>query len=205
MPRDPKTGAFIDQATFDAIVAEEGHPESGGADRVHQHYGDRPQASPLTVILLVAMLAMGAFLAWKQFRPSTPTGPAPIVIPSGNLDSLVAPIRQKLAYDPAKAAKVFRAYSGFRDALAGPSGQRVIDTRVFAAVTAALLTDIDAGGGTPIGRDIDQAVAAHLGITWGRDKPGEPEGWEFRKFTPADVGRLVEITGAIAVAAEAGL
>ena len=204
MPRDPKTGQFVSQEVYDAIVAEEGHPDPAAYPH-HElppvRYVERQRASPLTAILLLAVIVMGGFIIWQSTRG--PIGPVPVVVPDNSVSTLVAPIKAKLAQDPAKAVQVFQAYSGLRDALAGTSGARVIDTRVFAAVTTALLTDIDAAGGIPIGGDIDRAVATHLGISWGRDGSDDPEGWEFKKFGPAERAKLVEIVGAIARAAEA--
>lgn len=156
------------------------------------------------IVIIVLCGVVGWLLVRTQATPGqhpVPT-PAPVVVPAVNLDAIVAPLKTKLSYDPEKAKVVYRLYSGFSEALAGKSGDRIVDTRVLENVTQAYLSDANAMGGTPIGREIDEAIAAHLGIGWGSDAPGEAAGWEFKAFTPGDRAKLVEITNAIANAAK---
>lgn len=205
MPRDPQTGEFVSQEVYDAIIAEEGPgPQPADQPRPYQApttSAEAPRANPITMLMFVVVLLLGGYIVFKEIRPAGDAGP--IVTPSSQADAAVASIGAKLAGDPAKAAEVAKAYSGLRDALAGVSGNRVTDSKVYAAVSIALLTDLDANTGTPIGRDIDQAVASYVGIQWGTDGPGDPAGWEFKTFTAADRARLVEIVGAIARTAKA--
>ena len=69
MPRDPQTGQFVSQEVYDAIVAEEGQPNP----QTYPHnelppvrYVERPRSSPLTAILLVAVIGMGGFIVWQS-------------------------------------------------------------------------------------------------------------------------------------------
>lgn len=221
MFKHPETGKFISKAEYEAIMAEreekqsESRPVEYGPAPVRQvsmqsgnSFNPMGCVVPMMAAMMLFMLVgfgVGGYLLWQANRTPAPPVPAPNVVPvNPSLDALTNPIKQKLAYDPAKAKKAFAAYAGFRDAMMGPSGRRVTDTRVFASVHSALLQDVDAGGGTPIGRDIDQAIASHLGISWGRDTDGK-EGWEFKSFNDSDRMRLAEILGAISSAAESTL
>lgn len=223
--QQPPRGVYPDDRPPELYVRR-GHEVSGGYvnPRAADHYIPEPSqadgryydepdegsslAGCLVVILFGLVLLLGGWLAWdKAIRPAIWPAPAPAPVPdirpAPGLQSLTAPIAQKLSHQPEKARAVWKAYSGFSEALDGPSGERVENTRTFASVSQALLKDIDAGGGTPIGREIDEAVAEHLGIEWGRDD-GE-EGWEFKSFDDRDRDKLVEITAAIAAAAEGTL
>jgi hypothetical protein len=226
MPKHPDTGKYISNAAYERLMRsrrKHAEPESDiepsdrpemdldprqpGDDYRYPAHSSPTPSGCLIFLMGLCLIGLTSFVVWDRLSRDKSPAPAPpvapVVTPAGPvLDGLVAPIRQKLAYEPEKARKVFAAYSGLRDAIQGPSGQRVTDTRIFAAVTSALLTDIDAGGGTPIGRDIDQAVASHLGISWGRDSASTAEGWEFKQFADADRVKLVEVLGAIAKAAE---
>ena len=162
-------------------------------------------------IFLILTLSFGMFaaaMAWQVFAkpaaalvvvPVTPVGPVP-VIPNASLDALVAPIKTKLAYDPAKAFEVQKNYAGMADAIEGASGSRVSDTRILETVMQAYLTDLNDMGGTPVGAEIDTAVGQALGLDKSTD-PKDP-GWSYRAFDASDRAKLVAIFRAIATAAE---
>lgn len=203
MPRDPKTGAFVTQEVYDAIIAEEGTPPPTSPAWTQPptpaQYPPQPvKASFSTMVLTVLVIGLIGYIAVKELM-----GPAsvPAPVPVNDVVSITAPIAAKLMGNPAKAALVENTYRGFADAVAGRSGSRVTDTKVFAAVTTALLTDIDAGTVNPIGKEIDAAVGSYLDIKYGRDAPGEAEGWEFKTFTETDRAKLVQVLQAISEAA----
>ena len=153
----------------------------------------------MLVMMFLFMVIMAGAFAWYVMRtPATPVAPTPAVVPAGNLAALVAPIAAKLEHDPAKAREVYRVHAGLAEALQGPSGKRITDTRVMEAAVSALLRDAEVTGGVSVSNEIQQAVAAHLGIEWGSD--GDSVGWEFKQFTAADQTKLAEITAAIAKA-----
>lgn len=153
-------------------------------------------------ILIVLMLSVIAFLIYDRHRsPAVAPQPAPAVVPAtpvGNTAAFVEPIRVKLAGDRAKAAIVADAYLGFGAALAGKSGQRVVDSRTLEAVQKAYLTDVDALGGVAVGTEIDAAIGGYLGMTKTTGKDG---GWEPIAFNESHRVKLVEIVNAIAEAA----
>lgn len=154
---------------------------------------------PLMFAMLVAMMA---FLIWDRTRPVTVVPAVPAVVPVvNNLATFTEPIRVKLATDKAKAAVVADTYAGMRDALAGPSGARVTDSRIFETFSQATLTDLDTKGGVAVGAEIDTAIGTYLGMTKSSD-PKEP-GWTPIQFDAATRTKLVEIVGAIATTAEA--
>lgn len=154
-------------------------------------------AGCMTPIMFFMMLAMMVFLVYDRTRPvAQPT--IPVVVPATVAD--LSLLKTKLASDKAKAAIVADAYTGLRDALAGPSGQRVTDSRVFELVSRAFLTDLDARGGVAVGTEIDAAIGAYLGMVKSNDL-NDP-GWEPMQFDSVKRARLVEIVGAIAYAAE---
>lgn len=220
MPTHPDTGEDISNPVYEAIMAERARAEALLRDkeavsrpRFDQYErapqpvaaGVPPMMSFMFFVMFLGMMAMGGFIAWQSMSGPAAAPPAPVVVPGGSVDVLVAPIKMKLAYYPDKALATWKAYSGFRDALK-KSGERVKNTRDLAYVQSAILSDIDIQPGmTPIGRDIDQAIATQLGITWGRDNADEPEGWEFKSFDDSDRAKLVVIVDAIARAAEAAL
>jgi hypothetical protein len=151
-------------------------------------------------IMFATMMAMMAFMVWDRTQ-SPPVAPVPVVVPTPivDLSAFTAPITAKLATDKAKAIQIEAAYIGFRDALAGASGARVTDSRVFESVSRAFLTDLDAKGGVSVGAEIDNAIGSYLGMTKSTDAK-EP-GWEPIQFDAAKRSRLIEIVGAIATAA----
>lgn len=155
------------------------------------------------LFFLVFITVAGLFVYERYFRGGssvTPPAPTPVVIPAGDLAELVTPIKEALAQDPAKALIVSRAYTGFKDALEGPSGKRVADSRILELVQGSILEDLDTAKGTMVGRQIDEAIAGHLGIEWKDDSSGK--GWEPKTFNDADRRKLIEVIGAIAKAAE---
>lgn len=222
MAKHPDTGEDISGPVYNAIMNERAlaaeavlRTQAASSQRLNDY--ERVQPSPerptgispllsfMFFVMFVAMICMGGFTLWIVMRGGAVAPVAPVVVPSNNVDAMVAPIRQKLAYDPDKAKATWKAYSGFREAIK-KSGERIRNTQDLAYVQSAILKDVDIKPGkTPIGRDIDQAIATQLGITWGRDKPGEAEGWAFKAFDDADRVKLAEVIDAIARAAEAGL
>ncbi len=213
--RHPTKGSWVSYDEWRSAVEAGGvtvaEPDAGGPEALLTDPAPnlrpymQPGPSPLTLLFGFVVVVAVALLVWDRFREhggSRPAPqPAPVVVPSGEAARMAEPVAERLAYQPEKARAVWKAYSGLRDAIDGASGQRVADTRVLAAVTKALLEDVDAGGGEPVGRQIDEAVAGYLGIGWGADEDGT-EGWEFKKFSDADRQKLVEILDAIATAAE---
>ena len=132
---------------------------------------ERPRSSPLNAILLLAVIGMGGFIVWQSTRG--PIGPAPVVVPDHSVRYVGGADQSKTSPRSSQGGTRFSKLTA-GCAMRWPALRvtRVTDTRVFAAVTTALLTDIDAAGGIPIGGDIDRAVATHLGISWGRDRIG---------------------------------
>lgn len=157
-----------------------------------------PTGCLVVIVIALLMLVIG-WMAYRELgggsQPAPPPGPAPA--PQVDLRSYTQPIAAKLAYDPAKAERVRDVYAGFRDALAGPSGKRMTDSRVLKQVQSAMLTDLDTKGGQSVGAEIDQAIGGYLGITKNTDKEG---GWEPKAFDDDDRRKLVEIVGAISQA-----
>jgi hypothetical protein len=148
-------------------------------------------------IMFFMMMGMMAFMVWDRSQsPATPV--APVVVPVADLSAFTAPITAKLATDQAKAARVESAYIGLRDALAGPAGQRVTDSRIFESVSRAFLTDLDAKGGVSVGTEIDNAIGAYLGMT--KSTEGTETGWEPMQFDAVTRSKLIAIVGAIATA-----
>lgn len=233
MPQHPDTGETISGPVYEAIMAERARAaELLDAEReaIAEALAAEPAPKPiaptaemmagksskvekllgcLIALVLVVILVgfpVGGYFVYKAINASTrPDAVVPVVTPVTNLAAITKPIADKLAYDPAKASEVFKAYSGFAEALKTKSADRIKDTRVLAAVQSAFLTDIDSSMTTPVGKEIDQAIAAHLGLGWGSDGPGDAAGWEFKTFTDADVKKLAEILQAIADAAETAL
>ncbi|MEM1225976.1 MAG: hypothetical protein AAGJ40_09765 [Planctomycetota bacterium] len=183
-------------------------PPSRERQRRYEPYGRQPRPSIMPFMMLVMfmmMTAMGGFIAWQHFKSPAQVPVTPVVVPAGNVDALVAPITAKLSYEPAKAEAVRKAFRGYSEALKGASGARITDSRVLNTVNQAFATDLGLSGGVSVGNEISAAIAAHLGIEWGSDGPGEESGYEFTTFDESDIAKLVEITGAIARAAEAAL
>jgi hypothetical protein len=153
---------------------------------------------PLMFVMIIAMMG---FLIWDRSRPVTVVPAVPVAVPVvNNLAAYTDPIRLKLATDKAKAAIVADTYAGMRDALSGPSGARVTDSRIFETFSRATLTDLDTKGGIAVGAEIDTAIGSYLGMTKSSD-PKEP-GWTPMQFDAATRAKLVEIVGAIATTAE---
>lgn len=183
------------------------YPEADGP----YGYAYREPASGAGLLKFVLTLAVLAVLAWliidKVTANRTPPSPAPapVVAPSSDLRVHTDPIKQKLAYDPAKARIVRDAYAGFRDALAGPSGKRVSDSRVLETVQKSFLEDLQTNTGTSVGAEIDAAIGGYLGIERSKDEKTGEEGWEPKSFDDSDRKKLAEIVGAISRAAEESL
>jgi len=158
---------------------------------------------PVAGILVSAMFAVMAsaltFMALSRYDRDRPE-PVPVVVPINNLAAFTAPIRAKLATDRAKAAVVADAYLGLCGAIAGKTGERLTSSRIFEAAHGAFLTDLDAMGGVAVGAEIDQAIGSYLGMT---KTAGADGGWEPIAFDASHRVKLVEITAAIAEAAEA--
>lgn len=153
-------------------------------------------------IMFAIIVAMFGFMIWDRSRPVTVVPAVPVVSPVvNNLAAYTEPIRLKLATDKAKAAIVADTYAGMRDALAGPSGARVTDSRIFETFSQATLTDLDTKGGVAVGAEIDAAIGGYLGMTKSVDLK-EP-GWNPIQFDAATRAKLVKIVGAIATTAEA--
>jgi hypothetical protein len=151
-------------------------------------------------LMFAMVIAMFAFIVWDRRQPVA--APTPVVAPVvNNLAAFTDPIRVKLATDKAKAAVVADTYTGMRDALSGPSGARVTDSRIFETFSRATLTDLDTKGGVAVGAEIDAAIGGYLGMTKSTD-PKET-GWNPIQFDGATRAKLVEIVGAIATTAEA--
>jgi len=170
----------------------------------HDWQMERPALKPFSVLMLMifaSWLSITVFLMIDRYaRPSVTPEPAPVVVPVNNLESFVAPIRAKLAGDRAKAATVADAYVGLCAAIAGKTGQRLTSSRIFEAAHEAFLTDLDATSGVAVGAEIDQAIGSYLGMT---KTTGADGGWEPITFDESHRVKLVEITAAIAEAAEA--
>jgi hypothetical protein len=168
-------------------------------------FSKRPRfnlAGCMQPLMFVMIIAMMGFLIWDRSRPVTVVPAVPVVVPViNNLAAYTDPIRLKLATDKAKAAIVADTYAGMRDALAGPSGARVTDSRIFETFSRATLSDLDTKGGIAVGAEIDTAIGSYLGMTKSSD-PKEP-GWTPMQFDAATRAKLVEIVGAIATTAEA--
>jgi hypothetical protein len=179
-----------------------------------------PQRSPMLLVgclftvAMVMMLGVIGLLLWDRYsdRRSPDVAPVP-VMPVNNLAVYTAPIAAKLATDKAKAAIVADAYTGLTAAIAGKSGQRLTSSKIFEAAHAAFLTDLDAMGGVAVGAEIDQAIGSYLGMTKdvpivtqneaGQFIPQSEPGWNPIAFDASHRAKLVEITAAIATAAEA--
>ncbi|MGV3484783.1 MAG: hypothetical protein ACO1RT_10230 [Planctomycetaceae bacterium] len=150
------------------------------------------------------LFVMCGFTIWMALRPQVAPqplpAPVPVVVPGVGLSAYTAPIKAKLATDRTKAAMVADAYLGLRDALAGPSGQRVTDSRVYESVSRAFLTDLDTRAGVQVGAEIDAAIASYLGMGKSID-PKDP-GYDVTPIDHAKRAKLIEIVGAIAAAAE---
>lgn len=227
MPKHPDTGEDISNPVYEAIMSERKRAaDLLDAEReaiANQLAAEPAQLSPppqmmaapkssntekmlgclialLLAVILIGFPAGGIF-AWKKIQEIDRPTPVAPVTPTVNLDALVKPIANKLAYAPDKAMKVRDAYLGFAEALQTKSADRVKDTRIFAAIQSAFLQDIDAGGEPAVGKEIDQAFAAHLGLQWGSDGPGEAAGWSFKSFTQTDITKLTEVAKAIGEAA----
>ncbi|MEL6895360.1 MAG: hypothetical protein AAFP90_04585 [Planctomycetota bacterium] len=186
------------------------YPDIGDSDRHDEFFEDfSPRTSIsrlggcLLVIVLLIVVVQGVFIA--KMMLASPTDPSPVVKPDSPLADVVEPIRNKLSYDPAKARVVWKTYSGFADALDGPSGARMVNTRVLASVQSSLLKDLDTAGGTKVGKEIDAAIGRHVGITSSAADDNDSAGWEFKAFDDDDRRELVEICKAIASAAEGTL
>ena len=221
MPKRDSHGRFLPKGADNRPSGDEAHhterspaERARGADNYPAHdamygYRDREPASIVGLVKFVLTLVVLALLAWlvidKVTAERTPPTPSPVVVPAAELSALTDPIREKLAYDPAKARVVRDVYAGFRDALAGPSGKRVTGSRVLEQVQAALLEDLDTNSGVTVGAEIDAAIGGHLGIERSEDEETGEEGWEPKTFSDADRKKLVEIVGAISRAAEEAL
>lgn len=170
-------------------------------------YEDEPRSLSgcliaVAVVVFLLLSVAVAVLLYRDFkRSNTPPQPAPVVTPvSGDLSALLAPLRSKLASDRAKAAVVADAYTGLADALRGPSGKRITNTRIYETVSRGFLTDVDARGGVAVGGDIDAAIAAWIGSSRSTD-PKDP-GYEAVTIDDSKRARLIEVVAAIARTAE---
>lgn len=177
-------------------------------DLARYHDGDDPRPTANTPIVLMgcvvvmmfaSMMFVIAFLIYDRssIRPSPDVTP---IAPAVNLTAYTAPIAAKLATDPDKAAIVTDAYLGLTAAIAGKTGPRLTSSRIFETAHAAFLSDIDAMGGVAVGAEIDQAIGSYLGMV---KATGDDAGWEPIAFNESHRVKLVEITTAIAAAAEA--
>jgi hypothetical protein len=193
-------------------VEDIGHPPMDiepAYDLANYHDGDDPRPSGNTPLVLMgcmfilSMSLMGsvtAFVVYDRFFRNPTPDVAPVVVPVNNLSAFTAPITAKLATDSAKAKIVADAYTGLTAAIAGKTGERLTSSRIFEEAHAAFLTDIDAMGGVAVGAEIDQAIGSYLGMT---KTTGADGGWEPIAFDASHRVKLVEITAAIAEAAEA--
>jgi hypothetical protein len=173
-------------------------------DEYEDHDWDYSQPRfPAAGIFVSAMFAVMAsaltFMALNRHDRDRPE-PVPVVVPINNLAAFTAPIAAKLATDRDKAAIVADAYLGLAVAIAGKTGERITSSRIFETAHAAFLTDLDAMGGVAVGAEIDQAIGSYLGMT---KTTGTDAGWEPIAFDASHRVKLVEITAAIAEAAEA--
>jgi hypothetical protein len=173
-----------------------------------------PPRFPVAMLLMTIALAVTSTLAVRSFFDDRNSPePTPVVAPVNNLSAFTAPITAKLSTDKAKAAIIDDAYTGLCAAIAGKTGERLTSSRIFEAAHAAFLDDLDALGGVAVGAEIDQAIGSYLGMTkgvpvvtlnaaGGYDVQSDP-GWEPIAFDASHRVKLVEITAAIAKAAEA--
>lgn len=204
-PKPPTPPPVQDADRDDGHPAMDIEPEY---DLAQYHDGDDPRPTANTPVVLMGcvvvmmfamMMFVVAFLIYDRStnRPSPDVAPA---VPVNNLTTYTAPITAKLATDQAKAAIVDDAYVGLCAAIAGKNGQRLTSSRTFETAHAAFLTDLDAMGGVAVGAEIDQAIGSYLGMT---KATGDDPGWEPIAFDQSHRAKLVEITAAIAAAAEA--
>ncbi len=164
----------------------------------------RPNNGCMIPIMFAMMIGMFGFLIWDRTQASVVAPVAPVVTPVGPVVDLTAymiPLRTKLSVDPAKAAVVADVYKGFADAMAGPSGARVTDSRVFEMVSRAVLIDLQTSGGVVVGEEIDAAIGSYLGMRRSTD-PKEP-GWDPMTFDTTHRAKLIEMLRAISTTAEA--
>ena len=177
-------------------------------DGYYDEYDDGPRSLSgclvpvLFAVVAVLMIAV-AVLIYRDIKQSLlpHPQPAPVVTPvSGDLSALLAPLRSKLASDRAKSAVVADAYTGLADALRGPSGKRITNSRIYETVSRGFLTDVDARGGVAVGGDIDAAIAAWIGSSRSTN-PDDP-GYEAVTIDDAKRARLIEVVAAIARTAE---
>lgn len=176
-------------------------------DGYYDEYDDGPRSLSgclvpvLFAVVAVLMIAVAVMLYRDFKRSNTPPQPAPVVMPvSVDLSHLLAPLRSKLAGDRAKSAVVADAYTGLADALRGPSGKRITNSRIYETVSRGFLTDVDARGGVSVGGDIDAAIAAWIGSSRSTD-PKDP-GYEAVTIDDSKRARLIEVVAAIARTAE---
>jgi hypothetical protein len=120
----------------------------------------------------------------------TPT-PVPVVPePSESLRGLAQPIVEKLANDKAKAGQVATTFAGFSDAI------RVVpidSVAKFANVTGSAIKTLGISPGNPIGQDIDDLLATHMGVSRNAERK-----WLDRPLTQADRDKAAEAFMAVA-------
>lgn len=178
---------------------------------VYEPYYEPPRF-PVAMILMTIALAVTSTIAVISFIDDRKAPePTPVVVPVNNLSAFTAPIKVQLATDPAKAKVVADAYVGLSSAIAGKTGERLTSSRIFESAHAAFLTDLDAMGGVAVGTEIDQAIGSYLGMAKvnnvgalvSNSSNSDIAGWEPIPFDQSHRVKLVEITAAIAEAAEA--
>jgi len=187
------------RATDRVAVSKVQHQSRAENDVDEVEYLEEPASNawPLAISFCFA-LVVGVFVYDRYWHSPANVKPGPVpVVPVRDLSELVFPIESKLATDPVKAALVYEVYRGLSDAVAGKSGDRLADSRILEEVQGAYLDDLDTKSGVQVGKEIDAAIAGHLGIA--RSKEGD--GWEPKTFASGDKQKLVEIFDAISKAA----
>lgn len=122
-------------------------------------------------------------------------GPAPsptptLPEPTGSLLGLCKSLADKLSSDKAKASSLSSAFLGFSDAV------RVIpiaSVQQFNRVVSESIRSLGVPSTTPVGRDIEDIIATHVGI-----QRNEQRQWLDRPLTQADRDKAAEAFMAIA-------
>lgn len=141
---------------------------------------------PATVIALAALVWANAGSlqdpSWQGLRSSLkrlidPGGPAPdaspvVDRPGESLARLVQPIREKLAGDAEKAARVAAAARGFADAIDGPAGKRLQTTGQFNQVVQMASPWMRMADGVSVGDEVRAVFREHVGFKPDPESPG---------------------------------
>ncbi|MEM8668749.1 MAG: hypothetical protein AAGG48_14610 [Planctomycetota bacterium] len=142
------------------------------------------------LLIAIGCIAYGLGLVPSNIIPiDNPVTPAPIVDePSEELKRLVQPIVDILKTDEEKAARVASDYAGFADAM---DLVAIKDVQQFGTINTAALQSLGLGFGAMIGKEVDAALAEHVGFEQGQG------GYKNRALTDDDRKRIAEVYDAI--------